>query len=235
MARPKLIEDGPLLDLIKKYFYEECHNDIKKLKPSQIVKYINDNGYPEYPVTTLRRTQVAMDYIEELKKTLTDDNYATVVSYQAIDAALLVESNRSRDRLIKAITERDCYYKTIADSAAQAFERYNHLQKQYESEKENNALLAEKNSELEELILKYKLEIKTLTNELNVRKTVIETYVYPEIANELLVKEGAIRKTEGFIKEDAFESNLITTTTNVKNTSKSGSHIINGLFDILEE
>ena len=176
-----------------------------------------------------------MDYIEELKKTFTDDSYVTVVSYQAIDAALLVESNRSRDRLIKAITERDCYYKTIADSAAQSFERYNHLQKQYDAEKRNNALLIKKNAELEELILKYKSEIKTLTTELNVRNTVIETYVYPEIANELLVKEGAIRKTEDLIKEDALESNLISSTTNIKNMAKSGSNVINGLFNILEE
>ena len=80
-----------------------------------------------------------------------------------------------------------------------------------------------------------KEDIKILTTELNASKSVIETYVYPEIANELLVKEGATRKTEGFIKDDALENNLITATTNIKNTTKSGSNVIKGLFSIPEE
>lgn len=102
MARPNDYEDNVLLDLIKKYFNEECHNNIKKLKTAEIVKYINNNGYPNYPATTLRRTKAATDYIEELKKTIRDEHYTTSVSYQTIDAALLVDSNRSRDSLIKA-------------------------------------------------------------------------------------------------------------------------------------
>lgn len=120
MARPKQIEDDVLLDLIKKFFNDECRGNIKKLKASEIVKYINANGYPDYPATTLRRTPIATKYIEELKATVVDEHYVTSVSYQTIDAALLVDSNRSRDTLIKAITDRDNYYKMIADSAAQS-------------------------------------------------------------------------------------------------------------------
>lgn len=235
MARPKIIEDNVLLDLIKKYFNEECHNNIKKLKTAEIVKYINNNGYPDYPATTLRRTKVATDYIEELKKTIRDEHYTTSVSYQTIDAALLVDSNRSRDSLIKAISERDCYYKTIADSAAQSFERYNNLKKQYDAEKEINASLTGKITELEELIIKQKSTIKVLTNELNASKSVIETYIYPEIANELLVKEGAIRKTDSFIKEASLDDHLITSTTDIRKTTKSDSSVIEGLFKILDE
>lgn len=235
MARPKLIEDTFLLELIKKYFYEECHNDVRKLKTIEITKYINNNGYPDYRVTTLRRNKVAIDYIEELKKSISDNNFVTLVSYQTIDAASLVETNRSRARLIKAITERDCYYKTVADSAVQALDKYNHLKRKYDIEKDHNSSLTTKVEELEELVTKQKAEIKLLKNELNANKSVIDTYIYPEIANELLVKEGAIRKTENPLKENVLEGNLITTTVNVKKTAKSGSNIINGLFNILEE
>lgn len=235
MARRKLIEDSILLELIKKYFYEECHNNVKKLKTIEITKYINNNGYPDYRVTTLRRTKVAIDYIEELKKSISYNNFITLVSYQTIDAASLVESNRSRARLIKAITERDCYYKTVADSAVQSLEKYNQLKRKYDTEKDSNNALTTKVEELEELVAKYKAEIKLLKNELKANKSVIETYIYPEIANELLVKEGAIRKTENPLKENTLDSKLITTTVNVKKTAKSGSNVINGLFNILEE
>ena len=173
-----------------------------------------------------------MDYIEKLRNMVTNDNYITSVSYQTIDAALLVNSNRSKDTLIKAISERDSYYKAVADSAAQAFETYNTLKKQYEQEKEKNALLTEKISKLEDLISELNTEIKTLTSELKAYKTVVDTYVYPEIANELLIKEGAIRKTNNHIIEDAVNNNIITATTNIKDVSKSGSSIIEGLFNI---
>lgn len=235
MARQKLIEDSILLELIKNYFNEECHNDVRKLKAVEITKYINTHGYPDYRVTTLRRTKVAIDYIEELKKSISDNNFVTLVSYQTIDAAALIESNRSRTRLIKAITERDCYYKTIADSAIQSLEKYNHLKQKYDTEKNNNTALTTKVKKLEELITNYKTEIKILTNELNTYKSVIDTYIYPEIANELLVKEGAIRKTENPLKASTLDDNLIAATTNIKKSVKSGSNVINGLFNILEE
>ena len=35
MARPKQIEDDVLLDLIKKFFNDECRGNIKKLKASE--------------------------------------------------------------------------------------------------------------------------------------------------------------------------------------------------------
>ena len=84
MARPKQIEDNVLLNLIKKYFNEECQGNAKKLKASEVTKYINANGYPDYPATTLRRTPVAMAYIGELKSSVSDDHYMTCVSYHLL-------------------------------------------------------------------------------------------------------------------------------------------------------
>lgn len=235
MARPKYIEDRVLLELIKKYFYEECNANIKKLKASEIVKYINCHGYPDYPATTLRRTPAAMEYIEELKKAINDDDYITIESYRTIDAAALVDSNRSRDKLISAITERDCYYKKIADSAFYHIEKYKKLKEKYEQEKENTNALITKITELENLLTEYKTEMKILHSDLSAYKSVIETYVYPEIANELLIKEGAIRKTETLLKDEILENNLITSTTNIKKASKMKSNVIKGLFDELDK
>ena len=224
MARPKQIEDDVLLDLIKKFFNDECRGNIKKLKASEIVKYINANGYPDYPATTLRRTPI--------KATVVDEHYVTSVSYQTIDAALLVNTNRSRDTLIKAITDRDNYYKMIADSAAQTFERYNTLSRKYDTE-----VIARKKSEdtvstLKELNSENKNRIQELEKELKAYKSVVETYVYPEIANELLAKEGAIRQTDEIIKADSLENDIITATTDIKKISKSRSNVIEGLFKL---
>ena len=232
MARPKYIENDILLGLIKKYFDYECKGNIKKLKAADITRYINQNGYPNYPATTLRRTQIAMDYIEELKNTVKDEHYITTVSYQTIDAISLVNSNRSRDSLIKALTDRDTYYKMIADAATQSFDRYNELAKKYDKECGLRKDLQDKTTLLQEELNEKSSTIKELQEQLKAYKSIIDTYVYPEIANELLIKEGAIRKTEEIISTDALDTDIIASTTNIKTKIKSRSNVIEGLFRI---
>lgn len=235
MGRPKLIEDKIVLNLIKRYFYEECQNDIKKMTAANITKFINKNGYPDYPSSTLRRTPIAMNYIAELKKCVNNENYVTIASYQTVDAVALIESNRSKENLIRAINERDCYYKKVADSAVYYLEKYNKLLDKYEEEKKEKIALIEKVKELEELISNYKYEAKFNKNELESYKAIVDDYVYPEIANELLVREGFSRKTKNILKENTVPGYIITSTTNVKKTAKSNSDIILGLYSTLDE
>ena len=238
MARPKQIDDQVLLGLIKRYFNEECNGDPKKLKAINIAKYINKNGYPDYPVTTLRRTPAAMEYVESLKMSLTDEAYIKLVSYHTIDAEQFLRQNRSHDQLVKALTELDCYYKTVADSAVIYMDKYHVLYNKYETVKRENEVLTEKNKELESLNIKHNGDIKTLKVELDIYKSIVETYVYPEIANELLVKEGALRKTETPLKNHVLKDNIITSTTDIKKTvktAKSDSNVIQGLFDKFDD
>ena len=77
-----------------------------------------------------------------------------------------------------------------------------------------------------------KKRIQELEKELKAYKSVVETYVYPEIANELLTKEGAIRQTDEIIKADSLENDIITATTDIKKISKSRSNVIEGLFKL---
>ena len=68
MARNKSIPDDRLIALIHSYFTIECKKDVTKLKFPDITAYITAHGYPDYQVTTLRRTQAAREYIESLKE-----------------------------------------------------------------------------------------------------------------------------------------------------------------------
>lgn len=62
MARNKSIPDDRLIALIHSYFTIECKKDVTKLKFPDITAYITAHGYPDYQVTTLRRTQAAREY-----------------------------------------------------------------------------------------------------------------------------------------------------------------------------
>ena len=88
---------------------------------------------------------------------------------------------------------------------------------------------------MEELNFRYTGETKTYKVELDAYKSIVDTYVYPEIANELLVKEGALRKTETPLKDNALKDNIITSTTDIKKTVRSDSNVIHGLFDMFDD
>ncbi|MBO5599034.1 MAG: hypothetical protein J5943_10620 [Oribacterium sp.] len=240
MARPKYIEDSKAIDLIKQYFNCECNGDGNKLNTTSIVVYISQHGYPEYNAAILRRSSNVMAYIEELKKAADSEDYVTTASYQTIDAPSFVDRHRSRDSLIKAITERDTYYKTIADAATRSLERYGSIVKKYEDEVAKRENLEAKIKKDNELIKEYESLISQLKKDLKAYKAVIDTYVYPEIANELLVKEGAIKLTKNIVDQDVVSTMTIKTETDIRklpashnaNSSDngSGSNIISNLF-----
>ena len=229
MARPKQIEDSVLLDLIKQYFYEECAANVRKLKVSEIVLYINNHGYPTYPATTLRRTPAAMEYIEQLKQTVINDDYITCVAYQTIDVTELLRSHTSRDSLIKAITERDTYYKTVADAAAQSFDRYNRILADLEKETEARKTLEHRVSELELQLEESMNQKREQQKMLQIYKRVLDDYVNPDIAEMLLMKAGVKPERQTNVQPEALDAQLITSQTNIR-ASKSGSKVVEGLF-----
>ena len=216
MARPKYIDDNKAIELIKKYFNNECNGDTKKLTTTKIVAYIMMHGYPQYNSAILRRSPNVKAYIDELKSTAENDDYVTTVSYQTIDAVSFVGRFRSKDSLIKAITERDTYYKKISDSAARSFERYNSVVRKYEGEAIRRKDLELKASEYEEQLEECRASVKKLKKELKAYKSIVGTYVYPEIANELLVKDGAIKLTKNIVDPEVVSDNIISTKTDIR-------------------
>lgn len=127
------------------------------------------------------------------------------------------------------------YYKTIADSAAMSFKRYNTLSHKYEDESEKCRHLEFENNELKQQLDECKMRIKELIKDFKAYKAVVDTYVYPEIANELLAREGYKKKAEtDIINPDTVDSNVITPSTDIRKKTKSGSSIIQGMFDSLE-
>ncbi|MCR5746109.1 MAG: hypothetical protein K6G03_00190 [Lachnospiraceae bacterium] len=239
MARPKIIEDSDAIKLIDFFFKEECKENSALLKPGKIVEYIKSHGYPRYNYSTYSTAKKVTDYVKNLKKTDIDTDINTVISFQTVNAAAMVDSNRSRDSLIKAITERDNYYSGISKSAARIVSRYNVLEqkfnvlkKEFDELKQSFALQTE---QLETL----KKEKRELKRDYQAMKDVLDTYVYPEIANELLVKDGDKRKSHSqIVMKEAVDEHTIDPKTKIldnKQETKSDSNVIKGLFSDLED
>lgn len=234
MARPKQIDDTIIIDLIKEFYQNECHSDARKLKYEDVTRYINKNGYPEYAAPSLRRNKAARTYIDSLKERTQKTIISTVTAYKTLDVDEFIRNNRGIGDLKRSLTELDAYYMSIADSASQIFNEHNALVTKCEDTK---ARLDEVVSELKvskDTLNEYHRENISLRKEIKALNAVIDTYVYPEIANELLAKERVKMKTTGFIDKEKLNEQVITPDTAV-NESKSGSNVIKGLFEGLEK
>ena len=119
MARPKTINDADAINLVNQYFVGPCAGDASRLKLPDIADYIQQNGYPNYRVETLRRSPVVRQYVDSLLSTAKEQARVKLVAYQSLDIEALLDNNRTRTSLVKALTNIDMYYKTIADTAAE--------------------------------------------------------------------------------------------------------------------
>lgn len=233
MGRKKDIENNVLLDLIQEYFVSECGSNPDRIKLPLVTKYINAHGYPNYAVESLRRNAEARAYIDTLKQSASQELCAV---YKTLNVETFLDTHRTRSSLTKALTDLDSYYKNVADSAMEIQKKYHTLKKQYE--KVTNKLIdaENENRELSRTTAPDKALIKDLQAENHALKTLISDCVYPEIANELLVKAGILKKGGSTIIPDKLDEMIITDNSAVtKDASQSGSNVIQGLFDVLED
>jgi len=95
MGRSKIIDDKTLLDLIQKYYIEDCKGNANKLKLPALTEYIINNGYPNYTVTTLRRNEKARQYIDSLKQSTEEKSLAVLSTYKTLDVEAFLNTNKT--------------------------------------------------------------------------------------------------------------------------------------------
>lgn len=231
MGRRKIITDKELIGLVDTYFSEQCEGDVKLLKTPLICEYIRKNGYPSYQDYILRRNKAVMEHINQIKTLQSDEDYKFLSAYKTIDVEEFVSKNHGVSAMKRALTELDSYYKSVSDKATKICDRNRELESLLA---DNKVKIMELNMELEssrEEIEELKNSIKALTVNNGSYREIIDTYVYPEIANELLKQSGLLQNTNGIIKVDAVKTEVIHPDTPIK----SQSNIIQGLFDRIEE
>lgn len=194
MARKKLIEDDALLKLIKDYYLTQCNGDASRLKLPEITKYINSCGYPDYRVTTLRRNGKARDYINELKSKTETATIQSLMSYKTLDVDAFLRTNRTAADLKRALAELDTSYRMIVQQAITIYENNKKEQdKAVALSRQFKKLKSEKNDQ-EEIIKNLKQKIKVLEAEEKRLKSYIRDTVYPELADDVLVQTGELKK-----------------------------------------
>lgn len=209
MPRTKKISTEDLLLMVKRY---HALHPYEKITFSGLGGYVRENGY-DVDDYLLRRDETVRQYIDEQNKGGMDNAQRTVVVYTGIDIDSFLKHNKSDNQLRESLLERDRYYADVAASAAKLFEFDRNLQVELEAERKKNKRLMDAIKHLKHTKEK-KQEIET-NMIIKQMKNIIETYIYPEVANELLRQAGLEEIAGNRVMPSAVEELKITPDTDI--------------------
>jgi hypothetical protein len=229
LGRKRLISDEKILILLNDFLIEACEGNINLFKIPVFGEYVRSNGYSNISDRLIRRNKALLNKIAELQVSEKSIDDHIISTFKTIDTQKFIENNRTKQAIVSSLTKLNSYYYSVYEAAVRINE---HSKKVIESGVKINEevkLLRVKSksddSEKEEL----RNELQELKGQNKKYKEIIETYVYPEIANELLVKDGLLKNTSDTVKESAMKKEIISSDTSIK----SDSNVIKGMFDDL--
>lgn len=227
MARKNKIDTESLINLIDKFLIEKCDGNVKQLKIPEIGNYIRENGY-EVEDYLIRRNQVARQHIQNLNDTSEEEHFLQVAVFRDINYELFFQRNTTKGKIISGLKERDEYYRKITMSAAHAFKENKKLEKQNNELLQKNIELKEQFSHIQGCEKSSSLVNKEYINENKKLREIIDIYVYPEIANELLRKQGLIVQTAEIVNSTVLDREIISADDKIPEIK---TNVIKGLFN----
>lgn len=205
MARPRLFTEDELIALINEYYLEYPN---RMVKTSDLERYANAHGHPEFKSYSIRRCPKAKQYIDQINANNQVTLETTIVTWRQLDVDAFLNLNRSRSDLKNALIQRDNYYGEVCRSAGEFLRDKERLEAKITRMNSEINNLKNQIAELEQMntnkINRYSQEM------LSKMKKVLDTYVYPDIANEILKKEGLDSLFSLYVNPESVESELIT-------------------------
>lgn len=226
MPRQKSIETEELQKLLSEYIIENAGEPVTI---PEFGSYVRKQGYSvgDY---TIRRNAKVREAIDAANRTDEAKVLNDLVAYKTIDVDAFLKKNNTMDRLRSSIAGLDRYYADICAKAAAA------IRKKQEVQNENarlEARISELESRLENMQARAdKADIRAKNQAIAKLKTILETYVYPEAANELLKKEGILETVNSVVESGLMEKKTIKADSDITEISKySGVNKLFGGFD----
>lgn len=231
MGRKSNYTQKVLNDWLNKYLMERCSSNILALSIPKFGQYLreNDINIADY---TLRRNVILREKIEEYKKNFKSNVEEIVMAYKTLDVDLFLETNTSKGALKEALIALDNTYNQAMLAAMNLVNENKVLKQKNHRLHENIEKLENERKKFEiDLSEKKKQNVK-LVQENQKLKRLINDYVYPEIANELLKKEGIILETANFIKKESIEQSLVRENTDIERETLKNIFVQHLLEDI---
>jgi hypothetical protein len=193
MARPRKMSADELVHLVDGY-YESC-GDVGRLKCSFLEEYALTQGL-DVKAYDFRRCPKVRARIEELR-TLSlmgaDDGLS---AYKNLDVDALLGRCRTRNALKNALLELDATWRRIYDQTVILSKAKDALANDIQVKTAECEKSAAESACLSELLAEAKKNNKTVLLENRYLKKMLRQYLYPAIANEILIGEKVLEQVD---------------------------------------
>jgi hypothetical protein len=209
MGRPRKMTVEQMISVVDSYYLTRAEGSEKLMKCSLIAAYAVELGYRAEGYDFARNLEVR-EYIEQMKcyaevQAEFQCDERTLTSYKSLDVAGFIRSNKEHMKLTQALTELDAYWKRVYEQSEMAASRNRTLMREkagQESAIKDAMAQGEKlKSDNAELSV---INNKLITENRYLRK-MLRLYLYPAIANEMLLKENALAEPEARATEKAVD------------------------------
>lgn len=194
MGRPRKMTTEQMIEVVDSYYSTRVEGNGNLLRCSLIAAYATELGYTANGYD-FRRNTVVRDYIDRLKIGGDGPSESTSMVYKSLDVTGFINCNGSDADLAKALTDLDAYWKRIALHAAQNAKENKALAK---ANADYQAALSESGEVLEGLETSnasLARENNKLVSENRYLRKMLRTYLYPAVAEEILVRENVLQET----------------------------------------
>lgn len=229
MARKAKFDTESLIALFDKYYKEKCHETSSCIKIPDFGTYLRSYGI-DIKDYTIRRNELLMNHINGLKKNPEEVHLKTVAVFRDTNIEQFLTLNNTSEKMRAAITEKDNYYRSLSESATYFFRKNKEIESKNRMLTQKNIHLESANNELQLEVDRVNKEIRACKAENQQLRSIIDTYVYPEIANELLKKQGLLKTTAEIADVEVVEANLVSATEDV---SEIKNNVVKDLFRLL--
>ena len=212
MPRQRSMSTEKMIELYKAYHLE---NPGTRYRASEFGKYLRDKGY-EVSDKSIRRNMEFRQFLEENHAFEQEEN-EDLVTFNTLDVNTFLSYNRSREKLVTALQERDRYYYGVSEKAVKAIKKRKEAETKSRNLERQNRELTEESSALKNRLEETEERLEAVLaqrkeDQKAVQKMVelLEVYLYPENANLLLQRNGILEYVDSLMSEVVVEAKLMT-------------------------
>lgn len=200
MSRPRKMTTEQMIAVVDSYYLARAECNEKLLKCSLIADYAVELGYSAAGYDFARNLEVR-EHIERMKcfaevQAKDCHNEKVSLSYKSLDVSGFIRANNDNMKLTQALNELDAYWKSVYEHAKKIAAQNRELLKK----KSGYETQLSKSANIQKQLQEEKAELSKANNSLIAEnrylRKMLRTYLYPAIANEILLKENVIKEVD---------------------------------------
>ena len=205
MGRPKKISSQELVELTDEYYEAECYGDPRRLKFSKIGAFARNKGInvADYDLKRDEGVRKRIEELTSLADMVKEEEHTT--AYRTLDVESILKRCRTVDDITAALREMDEYWKKTCDYAQSLITRDQEFMREKSTLERKVKELEGEIKSLSENAKETEKKVNTVTRENVYLRKMLKTYLYPNLANELLREKGETHVPDNTaVKPEAF-------------------------------